>query len=234
MTDEYKSYLYLKLFLSIIHDDKMIDDIKNNYYVNYIMDPDFVETFNYLTIEFAKDNILTDEAKERIFRLISYFRFNVEYEYKETKSYYYKMFNEMISALNCSNGENSDEYYYLETIKRYEIKSAIRMEKFMQLKNFVISSIGSDFNFLELFSDRLSDKTFKEEVHKLVNNKIFFLSLNAILCEYPDLLSQDIFKNRLKILLELNKGDKLLLSKNDLETKAFVLKNNFKYKKYIN
>lgn len=234
MTDEYKSYLYLKLFLSIIHDDKMIDDIKNNYYVNYIMDPDFVETFNYLTIEFAKDNILTDEAKERIFRLISYFRFNVEYEYKETKSYYYKMFNKMISALNCSNGENSDEYYYLETIKRYEIKSAIRMEKFMQLKNFVISSIGSDFNFLELFSDRLSDKTFKEEVHKLVNNKIFFLSLNAILCEYPDLLSQDIFKNRLKILLELNKGDKLLLSKNDLETKAFVLKNNFKYKKYIN
>ena len=214
--------------------DKMIDDIKNNYYVNYIMDPDFVETFNYLTIEFAKDNILTDEAKERIFRLISYFRFNVEYEYKETKSYYYKMFNKMISALNCSNGENSDEYYYLETIKRYEIKSAIRMEKFMQLKNFVISSIGSDFNFLELFSDRLSDKTFKEEVHKLVNNKIFFLSLNAILCEYPDLLSQDIFKNRLKILLELNKGDKLLLSKNDLETKAFVLKNNFKYKKYIN
>ena len=234
MTDEYKSYLYLKLFLSIIHDDNMIDDIKNNYYVNYIMDPDFVETFNYLTIEFAKDNILTDEAKERIFRLISYFRFNVEYEYKETKSYYYKMFNKMISALNCSNGENSDEYYYLETIKRYEIKSAIRMEKFMQLKNFVISSIGSDFNFLELFSDRLSDKTFKEEVHKLVNNKIFFLSLNAILCEYPDLLSQDIFKNRLKILLELNKGDKLLLSKNDLETKAFVLKNNFKYKKYIN
>lgn len=30
MTDEYKSYLYLKLFLSIIHDDNMIDDINNN------------------------------------------------------------------------------------------------------------------------------------------------------------------------------------------------------------
>ena len=225
MTDEYKSYLYLKLFLSIIHDDNMIDDINNKHYVNYIMDPDFVETFNYLTIEFSKNNFLTDEAKERIFRLISYFRFNVKYKDKEAKSYYYKMFNEMISALNCSNGENSDEYYYLETIKRYEIKSALRMEKFMQL---------SDFYILEAFSDRLSDKTFKEEIHKLVNNKIFFLSLNAILCEYPDLLSQDIFKNRLKILLELNKGDKLLLSKNDLETKAFVLKNNFKYKKYIN
>lgn len=234
MTDEYKSYLYLKLFLSIIHDDKMIDDINNKHYVNYIMDPDFVETFNYLTIEFAKNNILTDEAKERIFRLISYFRFNVKYKDKEAKSYYYKMFNEMISALNCSNGENSDEYYYLETIKRYEIKSALRMEKFMQLKDFVEYSISFDFYILEAFSDRLSDKTFKEEIHKLVNNKIFFLSLNAILCEYPDLLSQDIFKNRLKILLELNKGDKLLLSKNDLETKAFVLKNNFKYKKYIN
>lgn len=234
MTDEYKSYLYLKLFLSIIHDDNMIVDINNKHYVNYIMDPDFVETFNYLTIEFSKNNILTDEAKERIFRLISYFRFNVKYKDKEAKSYYYKMFNEMISALNCSNGENSDEYYYLETIKRYEIKSALRMEKFMQLKDFVEYSISFDFYILEAFSDRLSDKTFKEEVHKLVNNKIFFLSLNAILCEYPDLLSQDIFKNRLKILLELNKGDKLLLSKNDLETKAFVLKNNFKYKKYIN
>lgn len=151
MTDEYKSYLYLKLFLSIIHDDNMIDDIDNKHYVNYIMDPDFVETFNYLTIEFAKDNILTDEAKERIFRLISYFRFNVEYEYKETKSYYYKMFNKMISALNCSNGENSDEYYYLETIKRYEIKSALRMEKFMQLKDFVEYSISFDFYILEAF-----------------------------------------------------------------------------------
>ena len=104
----------------------------------------------------------------------------------------------------------------------------------LEWKNFVISSIGSDFNFLELFSDRLSDKTFKEEVHKLVNNKVFFLSLNAILNEYPELFKNETFKNRLKILLELNKGDKLLLSKNDLETKAFVLKNNFKYKKYIN
>ena len=119
--------------------------------------------------------------------------------------------------------------YVLRTDSK--LGNQISLKKFKMFESFVRESVGYDFLLLTFFVDDVDEKMFDESIELLANDKFCLASLNAVIKQCPKLLSETIFKRRVKKILEYNRKNIDIKSNRSLSEKLFVIRQNSKHYK---
>lgn len=126
--------------------------------------------------------------------------------------------NEIIVSLNSSYDKDKNyEFYRQEIAKRYDNKKYLKLSNYNvdRNKEMIISSIACDYILLSLICE-YNDQDFKNVISKIDFNNFHILSLNAILYEFPLIITDPNFIPRVNILLKqkyLKKDNKKLVKK---------------------
>lgn len=207
---EDQGYLYLKGLLSIIYTDDYQESLqffKNHLDINdsYLLTmlSEFMNIYN---------GAIDEAMKENIYSLIATLREQLPNYGEEEKRNRNNKINVIISKVNLATDDymNSfiSEQLRLRYISIFESLKRFLGAKQEELKDYIKLSMVDDFNILISFSSLVSDADFKLILDEYLNDDYeCMFNINALVTEWPSLLKDETFKNRVSILTnELEKN----------------------------
>lgn len=235
MLDGYSNYFYDKLIQAFLYSDLVYEDVKKGKYDFYVLSTSFIAEFIYLIESYIDYKILDENLLNKIYTMIAYIKENANFVDKETKSYYHEIFNELILELIQSKDTDTSIFFKNEQRKRLNgLEIIVNFGKSSQeVIDFLKESISFDFVFLIYHTEIVDEIEFEKEIDTLMLDEFYFASLNAILDECPEILKDEIFRRRVKKVIELNKKNIKSLRDKSIPDKVYILVNNFKYARNI-
>ena len=227
-------YYYTKFLFSYLYDDEIFNNAKKSIYDFYIFNDDFLSILvSFIEMYVSRQYAYSDlSIRKRLYELISYIKYNAEYDDENVKKYYNEIFYNMIIKLNRYK-ESQDNYSWI--IKEYQIRkdtkigSKITLEEYEKIEKFVKKSLGYDFILLTYLSDEVDDKTFEGTLESLSNDEFCFASLNIIIKQCPEFLDIPLFNERVKKLIKYNRKNFKSLKDESLKNKVYIIRQNIKY-----
>lgn len=226
----FEHYFYIKLIQGILFNEKMYNDFLNHKYDEYTKNIKFVDMFADYVDMCIQSQLLESEEKQRVYTIISRIRNFISDDDLEFKNSCIKMYNRIIKSLNSFINVTNNRFYLNEINKRYGLKNS--SERYInKFKTFIKRSIGFDFPILMFHLNELDEQSFLEKANELIMNEYYFASVNAIIHEYPEILKNKTFIERLKKIIMLNKKNAAMLLEKSFDDKLFVLRSNASYEK---
>ena len=233
--EEIRYYYYTKFLQSYLYDEEIYEKVRNGFFDFYVLNEEFLMILiNYIELYANNEGNSDLIVKDKFYFLIDYIRYKVNYQDDEIRKYYHNIFNELIIKLNLMDKSNSYlDWIINEYVLRTDSKlgNQISLKKFKMFESFVRESVGYDFLLLTFFVDDVDEKMFDESIELLANDKFCLASLNAVIKQCPKLLSETIFKRRVKKILEYNRKNIDIKSNRSLSEKLFVIRQNSKHYK---
>lgn len=233
--EEIRYYYYTKFLQSYLYDEEIYEKVRNGFFDFYVLNEEFLMILiNYIELYANNEGNSDLMVKDKFYFLIDYIRYKVNYQDDEIRKYYHNIFNELIIKLNLMDKSNSYlDWIINEYVLRTDSKlgNQISLKKFKMFESFVRESVGYDFLLLTFFVDDVDEKMFDESIELLANDKFCLASLNAVIKQCPKLLSETIFKRRVKKILEYNRKNIDIKSNRSLSEKLFVIRQNSKHYK---
>ena len=186
-----EKFIYLIMFGGIVDDYEKQD---------WITDINILSSLKMVIGEFVKHSYLSNEIKERIFKILSISR------YIKTDNYNERIFliNDIIRLINSQIEDNSLEFYCYEMYKRFGQVFYIDDEVIDEIDD----SIAYDFIFVYLHN--LDPEKFENFIPEFSEFPQKYLqSFNAILTENPGIFKDKNFvinMNSVLSIIEKNKG----------------------------
>lgn len=230
INENLEHYFYIKFIQGILFNEKMYNDFIKHKYDEYTNNIKFIESFSdYVSVCIQLD-MLEFEEKQRVYVIISRIRNFMHIDDQQLKNSCIKMYNRIISSLDILKKASNNRFYFDEINKRYS-QTPIDEKRISKLKPFIKKSIGFDFLILMFHLSEMDEQTFLEQAKELVMNEFYFASVNAIICEHPEILKNQMFVERLKRIIMMNKKNAAMLWNKSFDDKLFVLRSNASYTK---
>lgn len=230
INENLEQYLYIKFIQGILFNEKMYNDFIKHKYDEYINNINFIESFSdYVSVCIQLD-MLEPEEKQRVYVIISRIRNFMHIDDQQLKNSCIKMYNRVISSLDILKKVTNNRFYFDEINKRYS-QMSIDEKRISKLKPFIKKSIGFDYPILMFHLSEMDEQTFLEQAKELVMNEFYFASVNAIICEHPEILKNQMFVERVKRIIMMNKKNAAMLWDKSFADKLFVLRSNASYEK---
>lgn len=189
----YKSYVFANDI------DQVLESTNNN--------KDFFEEmgfFEYLENEIKQNEefeYLDSYAKGNIYKILSFYR-----NYYSDKDNFEEMcerINNMIVSLNRSDETNVYDFYYDDLMSRCIFPKLLEQDLRKERSYLVYSEIRQmivydAYLLLRLFS---KGEIFVEEFSEILFNENTLYSINKILNEFPEILSNSVVNERIKAIL---------------------------------
>ncbi len=199
MEDKFIGYRSTKLGLYII-----FNEIYNDYSDEpFIFDITIIECLKETIEAFVERNILSLDMQNNIYNYL----YQAREIYDEKRENRIELINEIIKIMNQSSVDNSMGFYKYELYKRQDDKRCLSYsgEQVAAEIDNIKKSICNDFLvFSAQNSIDTSDKEFiEEELQELVDDPMYYNTLNAFLYEQPILFKDLTFYNRTICVLDL-------------------------------
>lgn len=206
-------YLKEKIAVNLIFSDSDINDVKKS-----LLDMSDLMYFKSIVEYLALNKYLSYDRKIRIYSILSELR-NTYDDYRCDRL---EIINEMIRFLNNQTKDKSDEFYQIEMVKRTNDTEFYNTD----IRNYIsLIEISLSFDYIVLYShnsDLLDMESFNRDFleYFIKEKDLYLYSLNLILNENEEVITED-FKKRANIILShIKKSETSMLSK-------------FKYREYI-
>ena len=219
--DEKDVYYLHKLLIATIfdNDSELYKRISNMY------DLDTLEVFKNIVIYFSNENCISSSIKGNINKILIDGREIEDKNYNDRVN----LINEIIGILNCQKKDESIKFYAGELYLRRRDKkylSCYDSEVISEIYD-INESIYNDFSVLLCHSNEISDEEFVSEfLPSLVDNALYYESLNMFLEECPSIFEDKLFRDRMNCVITMNKE----LSKTYNKENKFITKTMKKYK----
>mgnify|MGYP004518963595 FL=1 len=207
------NYLKEKIAENLIFSNSDINDVKKS-----LLDISDLMYFKSIVEYLALNKYLSYDRKIRIYSILSELR-NTYDDYRGDRL---EIINEMIRYLNNQTKDKSDEFYQIEMVKRTNDTEFYNTD----IRNYIsLIEISLSFDYIVLYShnsDLLDMESFNRDFleYFIKEKDLYLYSLNLILNENEEVITED-FKKRANIILShIKKSETSLLSK-------------FKYREYI-
>lgn len=195
--DTYMNHKYIEYFIYNFNLDE--DTYKDNY--------DRVEVLEIISsyVDLNR-NLIDDVVANHIRSVVNKFRDIIDNDTIKRND----AINEIIINLNKDYDKDINYAYYRTQLytrtkdKKFftDSKEAIDVDK-----SEINISIAFDFSLLSFLID-VPEEMFKEHLSELQDNEFVYLSLRAILCEFPNALKNETFINRLNEVLNIKTNNK--------------------------
>ena len=151
-------------------------------------------------------NLLDESAAKNVRDIIERYKYIEDKDSTKRK----EIINEIIIALNSPyDKEKNYEFYRGELAKRYNNKIFLNITDAAVERNkqMVNESIASDYVLLSMLCE-FKDEEFNKVMDELEFDNFHILSLNAIIEEFPLIITNSMFLPRVKIILNRKKHKK--------------------------
>ena len=224
MYKDEKVYISSKMLQALIFNDGQYE------FDSKMFDVDLLVEFKNLIKWYVDNNFLNDKIKNNINYFISQARDVKDENFTER----IKIINEIIRLLNSQKIDDSIFFYRYQLLKRERNINYLTCsdEQIRGQIDYVNNLICYDFLILVSHSCEVSDVEFENKFIPIFkNNYAYYLSVNIILKEYPKIIEDPNFFNRLTHILSLN--SKVEMSIDYAKTHNKLLKKIYKTaKKY--
>ena len=198
LTDDFDLYYSFKFLECII-----FVEYTHTEYGETFKDIEYLRQFQ----NFIEDNrfLFDDKRVNNIYKLLQDVRY-VEDEYKEERI---TILNNINNILNTPiNQKDNNDFYRTEIVQRYNKKKYYRLkdEVVESKKDLISASIAFDMPVIEshIFDSEMYNKYYNE----FIDNPLYYMSVRAIINEFPLILNNDIFVVRLSEILSQTKDTK--------------------------
>ena len=198
LTDDFDLYYNFKFLECII-----FVEYTHTEYGETFKDIEYLRQFQY----FIEDNrfLFDDKIVNNIYKILQDVRY-VEDEYKEERI---TILNNINNILNTPiNQKDNNDFYRTEIVQRYNKKKYYRLkdEVVESKKDLISASIAFDMPVIEshIFDSEMYNKYYNE----FIDNPLYYMSVRAIINEFPLILNNDIFVVRLSEILSQTKDTK--------------------------
>lgn len=199
MEDKFIGYRSTKLALYIIFNE-INNDYKNE---PFLFNTVIIECLKDAVEEFINKNILSNDMKNNIYNYL----YQAREIYDDKREDRIEISNEIIRIMNQSYIDNSIGFYKYELYKRQDDKqylSCSNEQVESEISN-IKESICDDFLIFIAQNeiDTPTEEFVEEELEDLVNDPMYYNSINAFLHEQPYLFKDLTFYNRTLCVLDL-------------------------------
>lgn len=198
LTDDFDLYYNFKFLECII-----FVEYTHTEYGETFKDIEYLRQFQY----FIEDNrfLFDDKRVNNIYKILQDVRY-VEDEYKEERI---TILNNINNILNTPiNQKDNNDFYRTEIVQRYNKKKYYRLKDDVveSKKDLISASIAFDMPVIEshIFDSEMYNKYYNE----FIDNPLYYMSVRAIINEFPLILNNDIFVVRLSEILSQTKDTK--------------------------
>ena len=199
LTDDFDLYYNFKFLECII-----FVEYTHTEYGETFKDIEYLRQFQ----NFIEDNrfLFDDKRVNNIYKILQDVRY-VEDEYKEERI---TILNNINNILNTPiNQKDNNDFYRTEIVQRYNKKKYYRLKDDVveSKKDLISASIAFDMPVIEshIFDSEMYNKYYNE----FIDNPLYYMSVRAIINEFPLILDNDIFVSRLNDILSQNKDNKM-------------------------
>ena len=198
LTDDFDLYYNFKFLECII-----FVEYTHTEYGETFKDIEYLRQFQ----NFIEDNrlLFDDKRVNNIYKILQDVRY-VEDEYKEERI---TILNNINNILNPPiNQKDNYDFYRTEIVQRYNKKKYYRLKDDVveSKKDLISASIAFDMPVIEshIFDSEMYNKYYNE----FIDNPLYYMSVRAIINEFPLILDNDIFVVRLNDILSQTKDTK--------------------------
>ena len=200
MKDKYIGYRTIKVGLYIMFNETNNDYSEKQYWFR----PCIIECLREAVRTFVEKNLLSEDTKNNIYNYL----YQAREVYDEKREERIKLVNEIIKIMNQSTIDNSISYYKYELYKRQDNKKCLSYSE-EKVESEISNIKKSICNDLLVFAAQnefdTTDEEFEEyELQNLIDDSLYYNSLNAFLHEKPQLFTDSTFYNRTVSVLKLN------------------------------
>ena len=214
-------YLYYKVVEELVFCNnfgKLIESIEKFIVLDSISILEILEQFLKIY-----NNYMTSDMKKNAYTLIDIFINRLDITSEEEKKDMINKKNKLISMVNSSSGNKIEEMLRSELDTRLMDKKLTK--KSMKNINTTIAAVKAfiinDLNILITHSSIYDDDTFMLCHGEYVKSNLDYMAcINAIAQECPSMFSEDLFRNRVSIVLKEIK--KSIRFGNKVEKKIYV------------
>ena len=221
--DNFQKYLDYKLIQTFMNCDDIF--YKLDAHKEILVEKSFMDTLCKFVDEHVKTNELDKQQLRNILEVVDYVKHN-------SKFCDINRINEMIVAINSSNGCDKLIYYIENYMSRFEghgiIKNINTASRRQQIKSIIKKSNYLDYYYLIILTSG-TDEEFLEVLEETIFSEYFLLSINQIIYEYPQISENPTFLKRLKTIVKINleAKEQILAYENG---KTLVKRSKFYYK----
>ena len=198
LTDDFDLYYNFKFLECII-----FVEYTHTEYGETFKDIEYLRQFQ----NFIEDNrfLFDDKRVNNIYKILQDVRY-VEDEYKEERI---TILNNINNILNTPiNQKDNNDFYRTEIVQRYNKKKYYRLkdEVVESKKDLISASIAFDMPVIE--SHIFDSEMYNKYCNEFIDNPLYYMSVRAIINEFPLILDNDIFVVRLNEILSHTKDNK--------------------------
>ena len=165
--------------------------------------------------ELIKHNYLSDSIKERLFKILSISRSIKTDNYEQRVD----IINDIVRQINSQKEDNSEEFYYYETQKRFGQTFYITEDLIDNINDSIV------FDFILLYLHNLNPDNFKDFIEDFtVDPQKYLQSFNAITVENPSMFEDKNFVINLTTILDIIEKNKEFRKIKKLNKKIKTLK----------
>lgn len=197
---EFERYLNYKLIISFINDDEILETKKS--YNSIIFTEEFIVCMDVFCELYIDENCLDKTQVSRFSDLLHYVRMN-----GNLKKECIPLINKMILSINKTDYSRYYEFCVENYMCRFKghdfFRFITRPSDNYEMVKKVKESASKDYYFLMLLT-KFSEEEFEKYMDATILNEYFLLSVNQLIAEFPGLLDNEIFVQRLKKIMSLN------------------------------
>ena len=200
---EYQDAYYLQKFLMFI----MFDNTRESYKeTDWIYDIDVLKNFKELIEVFGKQGCIRPQIKNNIYNILIDGRQIEDENYKQR----IELINEIIIILNTLPEQDYMKFYCGQLCYRLQDSKELKkltVDQIIESVPETEDSICTDFTVLLSHSKNTTDEQFVSYyLPEFVNNGFYYESLNMILKECPSYFKDELFRDRMNSVIEMNKN----------------------------
>ena len=172
-------------------------DIKESMKDDFVKDKDFIDCLIALINYNYDQHILDDANKDNILTILSEFR------YQESPLINLEVYNELVSKLNISTGENNTSFLKSEFIAR-SIQPRYNFNNVDRVNFYVVKDMYQyDVNLLRIILS--SEEAYQEYKETLFLNGYYVRSIVGVLNSIPSIVKNETLLSRINEVLTTNK-----------------------------
>lgn len=192
----------------------------SNYYDKVFMILSQIVAFDINVLETVRDityyyvDFMDEKIENNVVRIINYYRNDYVYQSNEEKQKIFNICNDIIIKINSTANNKSIKKLKEHIIVEYKARGFNISNKLIKGVNkipYAYFELVKDYNFTDfrilIFNNEIvSEQDFIEYLQNFSSDNFFFINcLKLLLDEYPNLLENPVFKNRIKISLQIFK-----------------------------
>ncbi|MBE6149464.1 MAG: hypothetical protein E7170_01920 [Firmicutes bacterium] len=221
--NEFLNYVNYKLITAFINNEEMFEKISN--FDSMILNKNFLLCLEGYRQVYLEKNMLDKDQLYNFSKLVQYIRENIKVKTTDNT----EIINNLIVSINETNDTERFDYLVENFIARFHGHN--RLKILLDYKNIryhvdrLKYSASRDFSYL-VFLTHFNDEEFERDKENVILDEYFLLSLNQIISEYGDILDDEKFIERTKIIVSEN-----IKKINEVEDKTLkrIIKKESKY-----